>query len=218
MSSYTPIMKKYNFLFMILILIVSCLQAQDDDPLYTRAGFKVGANYANVTGDLDNTDARIRMHLGAVIEFPVSQRFYIQTEVLYSAQGYTIEENGVENKISLNYLTLPIITKYYFTPRFSLETGPRLATLASTSRSVGDENTEDEFFNTFNDFDFGWNFGVGYKAESGLFFQLHYTLGLSEIIDTDVIDVSTNTALMQLSVGYLFKTKNNRRQIPAVQQ
>ncbi|GAA4271661.1 hypothetical protein GCM10022258_09550 [Aquimarina gracilis] len=189
---------------------------QDEDPLYTRAGFKVGLNYANVTGDLDDTDARVRMHLGAVIEFPVSQRFFVQTEVLYSAQGYTIEEGGVENKISLNYLTLPVIAKYYFTPHFSFETGPRLATLASSSQSEGEET--DEFFDTFNDFDFGWNFGAGYKAESGLFFQLHYTLGLNEVIDTNVVDVSVNNSLLQLSVGYLFKTKNNRRQQPAVKQ
>ncbi|MBQ0733285.1 porin family protein [Aquimarina celericrescens] len=209
-------MKKPSLILILLFLPLFLLQAQDEDPLYTRAGFKVGLNYANITGDLDDTDARIRMHLGAVIEFPVSQRFYIQTEVLYSAQGYTIEENGIENKISLNYLALPIIAKYYFTPRFSLETGPRLATLASSSQSEGEES--DEFFDTFEDFDFGWNFGAGYKSESGLFFQLHYVLGINEVINTNVIDISANTSMVQLSVGYLFKTKNNRRQQPAVQQ
>ncbi len=203
-------MKKNIFLIVALLMMVSFSYAQDENPLYTRAGFKVGLNYANVTGDLADTDARVRMHLGAVIEFPVSQRFYVQTEVLYSAQGYKIEENGEENKISLNYITLPIIAKYYFTPRFSFESGPRLASLASATQSA--EDPSDDFFNTFNTFDFGWNFGAGYKAESGLFFQLHYTLGLNEIIDTNVIDVSVNNSLVQLSVGYLFKTKNNRRQ------
>ncbi len=200
-------------IFIVVILLLACTniaRAQDDDPLYTRAGFKFGANYANVTGDLENTDARIRMHLGAVIEFPVTQRFYVQAEVLYSAQGYTFDEAGVENEISLNYLALPIIAKYYFTPRFSFETGPRFATLANASD--GRDDTPDEFFDTFNDFDFGWVFGAGYKAESGLFFQLHYTLGLSNIINTNVTDISSNNSIAQLSVGYLFKTKNNRRQ------
>ncbi len=217
MSSYKVIMKKKILILTISIISIFSLQGQDDDPLYTRAGFKVGLNYSTVTGSYDNIDARVRMHLGAVIEFPVTQRFYIQTELLYSAQGYTIEESGVENTISLNYLTLPIIAKYYFTPRFSFETGPRFATLASSTES--DEDSNNEFFDSFNDFDFGWNFGAGYKAESGLFFQLHYVLGLSEVVlDTDVFDISANTSLLQLSVGYLFKTKNNRRQEPAVQQ
>ncbi|MBP2833532.1 PorT family protein [Aquimarina sp. U1-2] len=210
-------MQKQTVLFILMLTYSALVLAQqDEDPLYTRAGFKIGLNYANLAGDIDDTEARIRMHLGAVIEFPVSSRFYVQTEILYSAQGYTVDENGIDNKVSLNYLALPIIAKYYFTPRFSLETGPRFATLASSSQSEGEET--DAFFDTFENFDFGWNFGVGYKAESGLFFQLHYVLGINEVIDTNVLDISANTSMFQLSVGYLFKTKNNRRQQPAVQQ
>ncbi len=208
--------KKIGILFILLLANVAMLKAQDEDPLYTRAGFKAGLNYANITGDIENSDARIRMHLGAVVEFPVTQRFFVQAEVLYSAQGYKIDEAGVENEVSLNYLALPIIAKYYFTPRFSLETGPRFANLASVSGSA--EDTPDDFFDSFNSFDFGWVFGTGYKAESGLFFQLHYTLGLSNINDIDGVDISNNTSLFQLSVGYLFKTKNNRRQEPAGQE
>ncbi|KZS42282.1 hypothetical protein AWE51_02240 [Aquimarina aggregata] len=208
-------MKKYIYLFFAVFMIVFNVQGQDEDPLYTRAGFKLGLNYSNLTGDIDNADARTRIHLGAVIEFPISQRFYIQTEVLYSAQGFTIDENGEENKISLNYLSLPVLTKFYFTPKFSFETGPRLSTLASSSRSIGDEDTEDEFFEAFNDVDFSWMIGAGYKAESGMFFQLHYGLGLSNVSNIDGIN-NTNS-LLQLSIGYLFKTKNNRRQEPISQ-
>ena len=203
-------MVKNVFLIIFLTFYVTLSNAQEDEPLFTRAGFKVGLNYSNITGYLENTDARIRMHLGAVIEFPVSQRFYVQPEILYSAQGYKIEENGEENEISLNYLTLPIITKYYFTNTFSFETGPRLATLANATES--EEDTPNEFFDTYSDFDFAWVSGVGYKAESGLFCQLHYNLGVSNIINTDIVDISSNTSLIQFSVGYLFKTKNNRRQ------
>ncbi len=209
-------MKKIAFLFLIFFGFLSAVYAQDDTPLHTRAGFKTGLNYANITGDAEGTDARIRMHLGAVIEFPISQQIYIQTEVLYSAQGYTIDQNGTENKISLNYLTLPVIGKFYFGDHFSLETGPRFATLANATESADD--TTDEFFDSFNNFDFGWVVGAGYKFESGLFFQLHYNIGLSNINDIDGLDITNNTALGQLSVGYLFKTKNNRRQEPAVDQ
>ncbi|PKV51225.1 outer membrane protein with beta-barrel domain [Aquimarina sp. MAR_2010_214] len=202
-----------NFLYTVSILLImtTSLYAQDEsETLYTRAGFKAGLNYTNVIGDIEDTDARVRMHLGAVIEFPVSQRFFIQTEVLYSAQGYKVDVNGEENKISLNYLTLPIIAKFYFTNKFSLEIGPQFALLANATESKGD--TPDEFFDSFNNFDFSGGFGAGYKTESGLFFQFRYNLGLTNINDIDTLDVDFKHSVAQLSVGYLFRTKNNRRQ------
>ncbi|TSE11451.1 porin family protein [Aquimarina algiphila] len=195
----------------ILMVITSSLYSQDEgEALYTRAGFKFGGNYANITGDAEDTDARIRVHLGAVIEFPITRRFFIQAEVLYSAQGYTFDEAGEENKISLNYLALPVVAKVYFTDKFSLETGPQLATLANASESA--EDTPDEFFDSFSNFDFSWGFGAGYKLESGLFFQVRYNLGLTNIVDIEGVDIDNKNAVGQISVGYLFKTKNNRRQ------
>ncbi|WP_103068317.1 porin family protein [Aquimarina sediminis] len=195
----------------LLLIIVNSINAQDEDEaLYTRAGFKFGLNYANISGDVKDTDARMRMHLGAVIEFPVTRRFFVQAEVLYSAQGYKIEESGVENKISLNYLMLPVITKFYLTDKFSLETGPQLATLANATESK-EEDSSNEFFDSFSDFDFSWSFGGGYKLESGLFFQARYNLGLTNINNLDTTD-SFKHSVAQFSIGYLFKTKNNRRQ------
>ncbi len=198
--------------FLIFGSLVFCMLSasygqQDEEPLYTRAGFKFGLNYSNITGDTEDTDARVRMHLGAVIEFPITQRIYIQPELLYSAQGYKIEEERGENKISLNYLSLPIITKLFFTPRFGLETGPQFSNLANVSESF--DNSPDEFFDSFSDFDFSWVFGIEYKAESGVFIQARYNLGLSNLSEIDMI--TDNNTVIQISAGYLFKTKNNRR-------
>ncbi|WP_084050256.1 porin family protein [Aquimarina macrocephali] len=209
-------MNKFFLTVSVLMMMITSLYAQDEsEELYTRAGFKFGANYANITGDIKNTDARVRMHLGAVVEFPISQRFFVQAEVLYTAQGYKVDNGGEENKISLNYLTLPIIAKFYFINKFSLETGPQLAILANATESA--EDTPDEFFDSFNNFDFSWGFGAGYKTETGLFFQLRYNLGLTNINDIDTLDIDFKHSVAQLSVGYLFKTKNNRRQEPNIE-
>ncbi|MFD2562173.1 porin family protein [Aquimarina rubra] len=205
-------MKRNNF---ILLLVIFCFisgnaqKIDDEDPLYARAGFKGGINYSSILGDADGTDARVRIHLGAVIEYPISSKFFIQGELLYSAQGYKINVGDQEQKISLNYFSLPIVTKIYLTETISLETGPQFSLLTSVGNDDVPDN--DPFFDAFNDLDVSWAFGAGYKLESGLFFQLRYNLGLTNINDTGIIDVTNRNSIAQLSIGYLFKTKNNRR-------
>ncbi|GAA3507980.1 porin family protein [Aquimarina addita] len=193
----------------ICFVLSSHAQKIDEDPQYARAGFKGGVSYTGITGDLDNAGSRIRVHLGAVVEYPISSTFFIQGELLYSAQGYTVDIENMEQKISLNYLSLPIIAKYYVTEQISIESGPQFSTLSTVRNEDVADN--DDFFNSFSNFDFSWGFGAGYKLESGLFFQLRYNLGLSNINDTAVFDVTNRNSIGQLSIGYLFKTKNNRR-------
>ncbi|MHA7057276.1 porin family protein [Aquimarina sp. M1] len=204
---------KRNILIGILI-IFGCISGyaqkiEDENPLYARAGFKGGINYTSILGDTDDTEARVRIHLGAVVEYPISSKFFIQGELLYATQGYKVQVGDQEQKISLNYFSLPIITKTYITNTISLETGPQFSLLTSVSNDDIPDN--DPFFDAFNDLDISWAFGVGYKLESGLFFQLRYNLGLTNINDTGVIDIANRNSVAQVSVGYLFKTKNNRR-------
>ncbi|MGY3794786.1 porin family protein [uncultured Aquimarina sp.] len=207
-------MKKRIIVFVVAILSISMVSAQkisDEDPLYARAGFKGGVNYSSILGDADDVSGRVRIHLGAVVEYPISSKFYIQGELLYSAQGYKTDVAGVEQTISLNYISLPIISKFYITDNISLETGPQFSLLTTIGNDDVADN--DPFFDSFRDLDISWAFGAGYKLESGLFFQLRYNLGLTNINDPGIIDVTNRNSIAQLSVGYLFKTKNNRRVI-----
>ncbi|MBQ4802326.1 PorT family protein [Aquimarina sp. MMG015] len=205
-------MKRNVFILIVIIfsfISVSAQKISDEDPLYARAGFKGGINYSSILGDADDTSGRVRIHLGALVEYPISSKFYIQGELLYSAQGYKVEVAGQEQKISLNYISLPIVTKFYVTEKISLETGPQFSILTTVGNDDVADN--DPFFDSFNDFDFSWAVGAGYKLESGLFFQVRYNLGLTNINDTGVIDITNRNSVAQLSVGYLFKTKDNRR-------
>ncbi len=199
--------KKLLFFFLLLgCVAITTAQKIDYNPLYARAGFKAGVNYSNITGDVPDTDARIRVHLGAVLEYPITTTFYVQGELLYSALGYSFTEADEEQDVSLNYLSLPLVVKYFVNSHISLETGPQVSLLNSVSNDVIEDS--DPFFNSFNDFDTSWVAGVGYKLESGLFFQLRYVIGISDISKNEV---AKRNSVAQVSVGYLFKTKNNRR-------
>ncbi|KAA1246392.1 porin family protein [Aquimarina sp. RZ0] len=204
---------KQKFLILGVLLFISnyamSQKIDDQEPLYARAGFKGGANYTNITGDTDGAEGRVRVHLGVVVEYPISRNFLLQAELLYTAQGYKIEVEGEEQKINLNYFTLPLLAKFHITNPLSIESGPQVGLLnGATNDAV--ENT-DVFFDSFNSLEFSWAFGAGYKLKSGLFFQVRYNIGLTNINDTAVINIINNNAVAQLSIGYLFKTENNRR-------
>ncbi len=202
--------RQSTFTLIVLVCSLNSINAQklDENPLYARAGFKGGINYSTIIGDVDSPKGRIRVHLGVVLEYPISEKFYVQGELLYSAQGYSIDVDDMEQNVSLNYLTLPILTKLYLTQSISLETGPQFSLL----NTVGNDDVADNdpFFNSFNDFDFSWGIGGSYRLESGLFFQLRYNLGFSNI---NKASINNRNSIAQLSIGYLFKTKNNRRQL-----
>ena len=200
---------KYFIFYLFVIGICTSGFSQklvDEIPRFARAGFKAGANYSFINGDLENTDGRIRAHFGALVEYPVTKKFYVQGELYYSAQGYTIEVENDTQEIGMNYIALPILAKYYLTKRVAIETGPQFSNLSTFGNEDLPDN--DPFYDSFNDFDIGVTAGISYHAESGLFFQLRYYLGLRDFNNTAI---KATNQVGQVSIGYLFKTKDNRR-------
>lgn len=200
-----------KYFFWIVFSFVICTvtfgqKIKDEVPKFARAGFKGGANYSFINGDLENTGGRIRAHFGALVEYPISNNFYVQGELFYSAQGYTIEVDGDTQDVGMNYITLPILAKYYITEKFAVEAGPQLASLSTFGNEDLPDN--DPFYDSFNDFDYGIALGTSYTFASGLLIQARYYLGLRDFNNTEI---EATNQMAQFSVGYLFKTKDNRR-------
>jgi len=180
-------------------------------------GAKAGVNFASITGDeTDDLDSRTSFHIGAVAEIPISDKFSVQPELLYSGQGAKAESLLGEVKFKYDYLNLPVIAKYYVVEGLSLEAGPQvglllsakvetdediLIELATSKNAKADVDVKDEV----SDIDFGLKFGVGYKLESGLNFGAHYNLGLSNTYDgTGSNNFNNKNGVIQVSVGYYF--------------
>ncbi|WP_378174531.1 porin family protein [Aquimarina sp. SS2-1] len=205
-------MRRTIFLQILIIfgfISVNAQKIDDADPLYARAGFKGGLSYSSVFGDIDNASGRFRIHLGAVVEYPITSKFFLQGELLYSAQGYKVDVNNREQKVSLNFISLPIVAKFQLHESLSLDTGIQVSILSNVRNDDLEDN--DPFFDSFNNLDVSGVFGATYKLESGLFFQLRYNLGFTILNNNTVANPNNRNSVAQLSVGYLFKTKNNRR-------
>lgn len=162
-------------------------------------GAKAGLNIANLGGDAETDGSLMGFHVGGVAEFPISENFSVQPEVLYSMQGAKYEFLGEEADLKLSYINVPILAKYYIMEGLSLEVGPQVGFLMSAKAE--DEDVKDGY----KSIDFGLNGGVGYKTEMGLFFQARYYAGLSSINEeVDGMDYKETNNVISFSVGYKF--------------
>ncbi|MHA7059067.1 porin family protein [Aquimarina sp. M1] len=166
-------MKKLFFLAIALIGFTTISNAQS-----LKFGVKGGVNFSNINGDAD-LDSRTGYHIGFVGQFGIADKFAIQPEVLYSAQGADDRD--------IDYLNVPILVKYKFLKFLSFEAGPQFGIVVNDDFETG----EPESFDVSG--------AVGAGVEFGDFFaQARYNFGLTDIVD----NVNSKNGTFQLSVGY----------------
>ena len=200
--------------FLLPLLAVAAFNFGTAQEESIRFGAKAGLNIANIVGDFDdNNDTKIGFNFGAVVEIPVTEKFAIQPELLFSTQGTKSEFDDVEisstgeiinikeeAEANLNYINIPIMAKYYVAEGFSLQAGPQIGILISAEDKDGED-----FKDETSAIDFGLNFGAGYQLSSGIFFDARYNLGLSNINDFEGSDDFTQkNSVISISLGYKF--------------
>lgn len=206
-------MKKI-ILFTFLAVFCFIANAQDEPAKGSdiNFGLKGGLNFAMIAGDgSDNFDGKFGFHVGGVVEFPISETFSVQPELLYSSQGDKETFDGMDIKYKLDYLNLPIMAKYYLSEGFSLEAGPQIGFLLSAKAEGGGVSLDIK--ELIKDIDFGLGFGLGYKLENGLNFSGRFNVGISNMVDSsgnllgeqiEFGDSTNHNNVFQLSVGYFF--------------
>lgn len=157
-------------------------------------GLKAGVNLATFTGD-DSAEAKgmTGYHLGGVVNFGITDRFSVQPELLYSAQG-TDSDLG---DFRLDYINVPVLAKFMVVDGLSIEAGPQIGFL--TSSKLEGEEIKDLVKKT----DFSALLGLGYILDGGLNFAARYNFGLTNLNDSD-LDIDLKNGVFQLSVGYMF--------------
>nr|WP_315179588.1 porin family protein [uncultured Flavobacterium sp.] len=196
-------MKKI-ILMVVMVFTFGFVNAQEKADM--AFGVKGGLNISTITNaDVDgvNTKSLVGFHVGFFGEFMISNKFAIQPEVLYSAQGTELEFEGISGDLKLDYITIPVMAKYYVADAFSLELGPQIGFLVSAKAKSGgeSEDVKDELKST----DVSLNFGAGYNITPNFMIGVRYSLGLTRLQDEIFPgeDESKNS-VFQISVGYKF--------------
>jgi hypothetical protein len=184
----------------LIIGITNAVSAQDRAMHQSNAGIKGGYNLAAVNFDGNGeTGQRHGFHVGVYGESFISESFSIQPELMYSQQGYEIKDsNGnVTFTQKLNYINLPIMLKVYPAKSFFLEAGPQIGLAISNKEEYSGFFNSSQEYNP-NNFDWGMNFGAGFKTDSGISFGARYHLGLGDLYD----EAKAYNRVWQFSVGF----------------
>ncbi|PKG42755.1 porin family protein [Psychroflexus sp. MES1-P1E] len=186
------IMKRILLLSTIAILGLSnSMIAQNVD-----FGLKTGLNISNFTGGDVGENSLFGFHVGGFAEFKLNKKISLQPELLYSTQGSEVQNSL---KIKVDYLTIPLMVKYYLSEKFSVEAGPQASFLLNDKAEFDDSSIPDADIDA-SSFDFGLNAGLGYNFNSNLFAQVRYNYGITTVGENPDV----KNSVFQMSLGYKF--------------
>ena len=185
-----------------------------------KFGIKAALNIASLTGDVSNPSSLTGFQIGGFAEIKVTEKFAIQPELMYSTQGVSessIEEGvNVDADTKLGYLNIPVMAKYYATPKFSFEFGPQIGFLLSakvdlTASFEGESFSESvDAKDVMSSIDFGLNLGAGYDFTEHFGVGVRYNFGLTNVIDFSEAqkevagDINAKNSVFSISAGYKF--------------
>jgi hypothetical protein len=205
-------MKKIIYLVVVALGFVHTVNAQNSGTTVAKndiaIGVKAGLNISNFVGD-DAGDANslIGFNGGIFVELKISDKLYIQPEVLYSTQGsksnLLLEGNNIDISFKTKYINIPVMVKYNVANDFQLEVGPYVGFLVDADAKVtfqGQSQSADAK-EILKSNDFGVNFGFNYNFSEVVFFNARYAAGLVQIGDTGMEDDIKNSVI-QFGLGF----------------
>jgi hypothetical protein len=191
-------MKPYYIFTMAAIMLALAATAQ-----HVNIGIKAGLNIYTINNDNNaKYDPKAGLNLGLIGHIHLTKQLAFQPEIVYSGQGAKFTTAGVETKINLDYINLPLLFQYMFDNGFRIQAGPQIGFLVNAKSKTGSNATDIK--NNLKTVDFGLGAGVGYvHPPTGFGVDARYNLGLSNINDNSTVK-SYNRGF-QVGVFYLFK-------------
>lgn len=196
-------MKKVLLATFAIIVFAATSQAQG-----IRLGAKLGANLNKISGQSFNDGFDLAYHVGGFLEIDLNKKWGIQPEVLWSQTSTkrtsfnTLYANDInplnnEQKIKLDYLSIPILLRYNVGNILTLNVGPQFGILLNQDKTLLQSGES-----AFKSGDFSMVAG-GQLNFKYIRIYGRYNIGLQNINDIDDKDKWTNQQI-QLGLGLRF--------------
>jgi opacity protein-like surface antigen len=212
-------MKKSMLLISALFLGVT-LMAQTDK---VKLGVKAGLNLSSLSFDESelNSSNKTGFTAGVMAEIPLTKNFSLQPELLYSQQGSKssffdrdVTNSQYKSTITLNYLNIPVMLKYYVLKGLSLQAGPQIGILLKANNKYQDNFLGYDNHESFDLKDYSTgvdtavNFGLGYQFKNKFYTDLRYTISYSNVFKegdaNHFINNDMKNRVFQITIGYFF--------------
>ena len=195
-------------MMMIAAMMVATLSANAQfEPGTFSLQPKAGLTVSEITGD--DTRAKAGFTAGVEAQYQMKSWFGLAAGVQYAQQGSKVK--GVDPKISLGYINVPIMAKFY--PVKGLALGAGIQPGFMTSAKITGDNADVNIKDNCNTFDFSIPLSVAYESPIGLIIEARYNAGLTNVAkdafkggnyDTyDKVTKNKNSVFM-LTIGYKF--------------
>ncbi|ATN05204.1 porin family protein [Chryseobacterium indologenes] len=197
-----------------------------------RFGIKAGGNSAYFSAQSFGMNSqKLGFHAGAFVNIPISKQFSLQPEVLYNQMGARAVNYSTENtvgsvttktkgedKVTMNYISVPLMLQMRPTEKFYIEAGPEFSyfingknkgesTVSTTTGGVTttrtESHSEDLDKDQINRFNFGLGLGLGYDITNNIGISARYVNSLTKI-DKSRPAAENNNRVFQLGLNYKF--------------
>lgn len=163
-----------------------------DKEQFFFGGMTAGVNFSTVDGDTYGGYRKVGFVGGGTVYVRLFPKLLANIELLYSQKG----SRGVAQKTSvysgdfferfwldLNYIEVPFLIHYTFTPRLHVGVGGSYAQLVGSSEEVYTDQpvTVDPDESEFNNEDFNLIVGAGWQIGKGWFLMGRYQRSMSSI-------------------------------------
>lgn len=181
---------------------------------------EAGLNMANMNmksaGSTVSTSMKPGVAIGAIVDFGFTDNLFLQPGLFYVMNGAKLSSPSLT--YSINSLQIPVNVIYKLgedgNNRFFFGAGPYLAYNLSGNVSdgggtihIGTDKAKDQL----KPIDFGVGLNVGYLLVNGLFFRVHYQMGLTDLNPAGDSDGTVKTSALGVTAGYYLGHKKAKK-------
>lgn len=130
-------MKKFTLTVLAVLSVVSAAAADEDYGLEVGIRSQSGDVSAASEAAGISTSSQTGMQFGATGHFLISGPWHVRTGLLYTQRPLVLEQGTTENKISMNYLDIPVALMYKFEEYAGVFAGVSLAMNLDKSADSG---------------------------------------------------------------------------------